>query len=46
LATASDATIRLEGTTGHVERGFSAENLANIQEFVAQQVPEARAPSG
>jgi hypothetical protein len=46
LGAARDVTIRLEGASGHVERKFSAKNVANIQEFVAQQVPEARAPSG
>ena len=46
LAAASDATIRLEGINGHVERKFSVENLARIQEFLAREVPAATAPSG
>ncbi len=45
LGAAEEATIRFEGIDGHVERQFSAENLANIQAFVIQQVPEATTPS-
>jgi hypothetical protein len=46
LAGARDVTIRLDGLNGHVERKFSVENLANIQQFVIQQVPEARETAG
>ena len=46
LAGANDVIIRLEGLNGHVEKKFSVENLTNIQQFVIQQVPEARDIAG
>lgn len=46
LAGARNVTIRLDGLNGHVEKKFSVENLSKIQQFVIQQVPEARDIAG
>ena len=46
LGGALSVTIQLHGINGHVERAFSAENLARIREFVVEHVPEAEASSG
>ena len=46
LGAAHNVTMQLRGINGHMEKGFSPDNLTSIEEFVIQHVPEAKAFSG